>query len=100
MKTVKNQQTHIKNGENFLNRGDLIKLAAVSPPPDRGITIQDMRSRMRVLDAIDKAGSGDIEFEDADFAVAKRLFEGFGWISPHKDLIDLADHLDELAKTK
>lgn len=100
MKIIKNQQTQIMNTDKFMHRSDLLKLATVSPPMDRGISIADMRSRMRILDAIEKAGEKDIELEDADFTAAKRYFETFEWIGPHKDLIELADHLDELAKTK
>lgn len=98
MKIVVNKTTTIKYRDNLLSRVELLKLV-VNHATERGITISDMRTRMRILDVLE--GSGDnINIEDADFTLMKKLFDQYGWLQLHKDIIELADHLDELDKTK
>jgi len=98
-KTIINKPTEIKaNGKSY-DRNELFQLV-LNAPQERGISISIMRDRMRVLDAIEKANGEDLTLEDNDFNTLKQLFDSFGWLQPHKDIIELADHLDKLSKQK
>lgn len=100
MKTIVNKEVKIKGSDDKLMlRSDLLRIVA-NNPPERGLPIAAMKERMRILDAIEKADKGDIILEDADFNTLKKLYDEYGWLTPHKDLIELADHLDELSKQK
>lgn len=100
-KTIENKPTEIKvNGES-LDRNGLFKLV-INFPSEKGIPISEMRLRMRILDAIEvsEKNKENLILEDNDFNLLKRLFDNFGWLQPHKDLLELADHLEELLKQK
>lgn len=113
MKVIINKATLIQGpNKNFLLRSDLLKLV-VNTPPEKGIPIAAMRDRIKILDVLDSCTSGsvgttvstgfegsDIHLEDAQFTSLKKLFDEYAWRAAHKDIIDLADHLDEVAKTK
>lgn len=100
MKTITNKEVKIKGQDDKLMlRSNLLNIVA-NNPPERGLTISAMKERIKILDAIEKADKGDIELEDAEFNTLKKLYDEYGWLTPHKDIIELADHLDELAKEK
>jgi len=100
MKTITNKEVKIKDQDDKLMlRSNLLNIVA-NNPPERGLTISAMKERMKILDAIEKADKGDIELEDAEFNTLKKLYDEYGWLTPHKDIIELADHLEELAKPK
>jgi hypothetical protein len=99
MKTISNKEVKITTGEGLMHRSDLFKIV-INEPGERGIKISEQRERMRILDVIEKAGKGDLTLEDADFNKLKTLYDNYGWMAVHKDLTELADHLDELAKQK
>ena len=100
MKTITNKEVKIKDQDGVLMlRSNLLNIVT-NNPPDRGLHITAMKERIKILDAIEKADKGDIILEDAEFNTLKRLFDEYGWLTPHKDIIELADHLDELSKTK
>jgi hypothetical protein len=100
MKTITNKEVKIKGQDGALMlRSNLLNIVT-NNPPERGLPIAAMKERIKILDAIEKADKGDITLEDAEFNTLKRLFDDYGWLTPHKDIIELADHLDELSKTK
>ena len=100
MKKITNKEVKIKDQDDKLMlRSNLLNIVA-NNPPERGLTISAMKERMKILDAIEKADKGDIELEDAEFNTLKKLYDEYGWLTPHKDIIELADHLEELAKQK
>jgi hypothetical protein len=100
MKTIINKEVKIKGVDgNLMLRSNLLNIVT-NNPPERGLPIAAMKERMRILDALEKADKGDVILEDADFNTLKRLFDEYGWLTLHKDIIELADHLDELSKTK
>lgn len=100
MKTIINKEVKIKDLDDKLMLRSKLLIIVTNNPPERGLNISAMKERMRILEAIEKADKGDIVLEDADFNTLKRLFDEYGWTAPHKDIIELADHLDELSKTK
>ena len=100
MKTIINKEVKIKGTDDKLMlRSNLLNIVT-NNPPERGLTITAMKERMKILEAIEKADKGDIILEDAEFNTLKRLYDEYGWLTPHKDIIELADHLDELSKIK
>jgi hypothetical protein len=105
MKTIINKEVQIKDpDDNLMLRSDLLKIVT-NTPPEKGLTITAMRERMKILDILDDckgANEFKTEFtlEDAQFTLLKKLFDEYGWRTPHKELIELADHLDELSKIK
>ena len=98
-KTILNKATEIKANGKPLDRNDLLTLVT-NDPPEKGLTITAMRDRMRIIDAIEKAEKGDVVLEDNDFNLVRRLFDNFGWLQPHKDLLEFSDHLEEVSKQK
>jgi len=100
MKTIINKEVKIKGQDDkLMHRSNLLNIVT-NNPPERGLPIAAMRERMKILEIIDKADKGNITLEDAEFNTLKRLYDEYGWLTPHKDIIELADHLDELSKTK
>lgn len=100
MKTIINKEVKIKGSDDKLMlRSNLLNIVT-NNPPERGLTITAMKERMKILEAIEKADKGDITLEDAEFNTLKKLYDEYGWLTPHKDIIELADHLDELSKQK
>ncbi len=103
MKTITNKETKIKSGtgpdEKFLTTNDLLKIA-VNDPPERGALVTEMRSRLKILKAIEKSENNTLMLEDADFVVLKKAYDSYGWAVLHNDIVDLADHLEEVAKQK
>lgn len=100
MKTIINKETEVKSEKGNMSRADLIKLVAENPIGDKGINTSEMRTRLKIIEAIEKAGTGDIVLEDAEFELLKRSYDVFPWARPHKHIIELADHLEDIAKTK
>lgn len=98
MKVVVNKKTSVKLGEELLDRAGLLKVV-LNLPPERGITVTEMRSRYKILDKLEGAGE-TISFEDAEFTTVKKLYNEFGWLGNHRDILDLGDHLDEVEKQK
>lgn len=99
MKTIKNAKTEISSNVGVLDRNELFKLI-LNEPTQQGINVNNMRERFRILDAIDKADGGDIKLEDNDFNTLKRMFDAYGFVKPHKHILELADHLEEVSKQK
>lgn len=100
MKTITNKEVKIKGVDGVLMlRSNLLNIVT-NNPPERGLPIAAMKERIKILDAIEKADKGDITLEDAEFNTLKKLYDEYGWLTPHKDIIELADHLDELSKIK
>ena len=59
---------------------------------ERGFDLVTMRSRSRVLDAIEKVETGGIiKLEDADYAVAQDAIRNVKWTKVSKDLIAFAE---------
>lgn len=98
-KTVLNKKTELTNSEGKIDRNSFLKFI-VNEPTKEGLTIIQMRERMRIIDAIDNAGEGNVTLEDHDFNLLKNIFDNFRFYKPHKDILELANHLEELSKQK
>jgi|SRR5262245_2667822 len=77
---------------------EVITAMLETPPPNQGITYQEMRKRDRVLDALDAAkGQSYFDLEDADYSVLKGLLDTFQWATAKRELRKI---LDDLAEAK
>lgn len=100
MKIIPNKSTEIvlkldKEGKPVIAKyGDLL-LLTINMAPEQGFSITDIRSRLKIADAINSA-NGEIKVEDAELAILKTSFDKFKWTQVHKDLVELSDTLNSL----
>lgn len=65
----------------------LLKVA-LNFPTDQGLSIADIRARIRVLDVIEKCKIGDIiKLEDEDYKTAAEAIKRVRWTSTNKDVV-------------
>lgn len=64
----------------------------------QGMTIADMRQRLKIADAVDaakKANAPCVELEDAEHGLLVRLLDVHPFAIAHKDLVAIADAVRE-----
>lgn len=93
MKTIQNKETSIKSGDVLIKYSNLINTCINNIDPQKGATASDMRSAIRVMDAVEKEV---IELEDADFAFLKQKVNEMKWAIIHKDVLAFIDYINEL----
>ena len=76
--------------------GDLIK-AVCRQTPEGGFTIEDVRARMRVVDAVDLAIKSDkaINLEDADHATLLACVQQMRWGILSKGIIEFNELIEK-----
>lgn len=74
----------------------LLSVCVSEPPPGQAIKADDMRARIRVLDAIDAAGDV-LALEDADAALMQRCVAQMTWKVVHRDIVRFCDDVANLA---
>ena len=71
----------------------LIRMITQLPTdPRQGLTVEDIRKAVRILDALDKA-KGKLELEDADYEVLKTKVENYKFGFAHKNLLTFIDDI-------
>lgn len=89
MKTVK----LITIGE-YTTRKLIQELASISP---QGMTLTQMRARIRLLDALDASKEDELVLEDSDYSELKNTIEGVNtWMRADRDLIKVIDGIVKL----
>lgn len=89
MKTVK----LITIGE-YTTRKLIQELASISP---QGMTLTQMRARIRLLDALDASKEDELVLEDSDYSELKNSIEGVNtWMRADRDLIKVIDGIVKL----
>ena len=83
-KTIK-----LHNGETFTSKRLLVEVLSLPP---QGCNFNDMRRRMKVMDAIE-AADGELALEDADFELLKGCFNSFPFRLVHKDIMAVGETL-------
>jgi len=58
------------------------------------VTIAEMRRRLRIADIVE-ASNGVLKLRDADYQMLKTLFEKHQFGISHKELVDIADAVDQ-----
>ena len=82
-----------------LKSADLIKTAIEHGGAERGIPVPEMRRRIRILDALDRAAMAFspeplLSLEDADYDVLRAVYGAFPWRASHIDIVRTADAID------
>lgn len=87
MKSIPQQS--LGEGERVFTTAKLIK--QVCETSMQGMNITQMRSRIRVLDAVEAAGESDILLEDADFSVMTEAINAMQWALADRNLLAVID---------
>ncbi len=78
---------------------DLVRICVNTIVPPKGITVDEMRIRMRILDVIagyNENENPEVNLEDADFALLKRLVAQQEWAIINKDILAFSDEIKSL----
>jgi len=100
MKEIENKKTSIKNSgadmkeKPFVEYADFIK-ASINSVVKGGFSIDDIRKRTRILDAVENQKEGKIILEDADLVTLKGCIKVMKWAFVHKDIIKFVDDIEK-----
>ena len=83
MKSIELKEIELDDEKTLIYKQELEIILGVPQDPSRGADIKEMRSAIRVLDALEKA-DGVLELEDADHAwlVTRLQSARFGMVHP------------------
>jgi hypothetical protein len=66
--------------------------AVLSQSPNKPISVEEMRKRVRVMEAIEQSGEGEsFHLEDSDHQVLMESLENFPWSQANRALLNLID---------
>jgi len=96
MATFQNIETKITVGENAtpMTYADLLKVC-LGAASSEGITIGDMRNRIKILDKLENPGK-TMELTTEEVLLVKGVVANFKWAVMHKDLIGFGEHIESL----
>ena len=87
-----------ENEPGQLDYAAMIRVIIQSPTnPQQGLTVEDVRKAVRVLDALDKS-KDKLELEDADYEVLKTKLDAFKFGFAHKNIITFVDDILKAGK--
>ena len=70
---------------------NLIKeIIGVSP---KGMTVTQLRSRIRILDALDKPENDSVILEDAEFTTLTEIVNDTGWVRADRQVLQIIDDI-------
>ena len=76
-------------------------LICVRSPKEGGFSVEEMRKRFRIIDALDGVGkTATVKLEDQDADLLKQIMSEFKWSNMHKDIIELTDYVSKLKTVK
>lgn len=70
---------------------DILKDLLGKAPDQNGLTIEQVRTSIKVLDVIDASIDGVIRLEDAEYNFVKHRISVTKWIVATKDLVEFID---------
>lgn len=74
--------------------------ACLNEPPKGGLTLDDIRARTRVLEAVERAdGAPVIAFEDADATTLQKCVKAKVWPVFHPAVVVFADAVADMPST-
>ena len=88
MKTFQNKQLTINAKQSAYSE---LLLACVNNTPQGGFTVEEMRARNRIVDAVETSKNGEISLEDADYAKALECVETMRWAVLDDQLVQFND---------
>jgi len=71
-----------------------IQLEKIVTLASNGATIEEIRKRIRILDALESAKDGVLLVEDADWDLLRTLFNSFRFGAAQRGLLDIADEIN------
>jgi hypothetical protein len=79
-----------------LNTLVILRVVANTQEPNKGITAEEMRSRIRLLDALDQANGKEpsptyLRFEDSDFNLLQKLMKTTQFAIVDRRIVEVAD---------
>ena len=97
MKTIENRKMAAAvPGAPETTYADMCK-TAINNVPREGFTVDEMRKRLRIMDAIEAAKDQDlITVEDADIAVLKHCVAEIRWIRLDKAIVEFVDYIQAI----
>ncbi len=84
MKTFKDEQIVIKDKSSSYSE---LLLACVNNTPKEGFTVEEMRARSRIIDAVEQNTDGKIKLEDADYQKALNCVNTMRWAVLDKQIV-------------
>ena len=102
-KIIKNKKTKISifdekgNPVHNADYAALIKMCVNQPQINPqsgqsvGFSIDDIRSRLRIIDVVDNPKNGTINIEDADFELLKQCVTSYRWAAVSQIILDFVD---------
>ena len=81
------------NGEDALGTLGLVR-ACVIRAPKEGLGLDDVKKRLRVLEAVEKADAAHlphVDLEDADAETLQACVRDFRWGAVHADIVKFTD---------
>lgn len=99
MKTITFRNVQV--GENTLNyKTQLIGIMQMPKDPQRGAGIEEVRSSVRVLEALEKAGDDQVVLEDADYAHVVEKINSARYLMLTKEVLQFIDDMLAPGKEK
>lgn len=91
------RRIEIYNGPVFKTL-DVIRAVCEQAP--QGITLDDVRRRVRILDKVDARDPAvsSVRLEDADWDMLRGILKTFRFASAHADLVRIADLIENAAQ--
>ncbi len=87
------KQIPMREGERYKSKEVLQKVAEMAAP-NQSISPGQMKQRIKIMDALDKA-NGSLLLEDADHAALKSAVEQFPWGIAHPELYEIIEDVTE-----
>ena len=95
MKTLELKQTKLKlNQDGNASYKDLI-LLCVNAPKQGGFTITEIKSRLQIVDAVEKAGD-NLQLEDTPADLLNEIVSEFKWGSVHADIVQFVEDIQNM----
>lgn len=84
----------------YFDYAEMIQAVVASPlNPQQGADINEMRSSIRVLDALEGLKAGDtLELKDTDYNHLKLKVEAFKWRQVHKVIVQFVEDIVNAAE--
>lgn len=93
MKKLENKKIDIREG--LATYADLVKGVADYVPRGTGLTVLEMKKRLRLVEAAEKAKES-IELEDEDVKKLQEIVPTVEWIFNHKAIVEFTDAVASL----
>lgn len=81
-----------KSPEEKASYRELISLALNTPAdPQRGMPVDEIRERIKILDKLDSCTGDVLELEDAEASKLNQCVQHMHWAALHKDILTFTD---------